>query len=39
VAVSYMTFNGVARTEGEWITATTEREGLNGMLRTCISLF
>ena len=27
VAVSYMTVNGVARTEGEWITAATESEG------------
>ena len=32
VAVNYMTVDGVARTEGEWITATTESEGLNGML-------
>ena len=32
VAVSYMTLNGVARTEGEWIAATTESEGLNSTL-------
>ena len=32
VAVSYMTVDGVARTEGEWITGTTESEGLNGLL-------
>ena len=31
VAVSYMTVNGVARTEGEWITATIEREGLKSL--------
>ena len=34
-----MTVNGVARIEGEWITATTESEDLNGMFNLHVLMY